>query len=271
MKHLCVCVAVLAMGTMLIVHVGCNVEIDAGDERKSTLRINMSKEQQLEEDLRDPEFLPAMREQLAKTKQKRSELTKMVGDFYVESEVTRRHIERITKASEEITQRAGKLRAIIERDNLMPEDKTQVITIGTQNFTGEDIYRMLEKYGVDLERAKSAITRAESLSKTYQTAVESIRSHLSGIEDAIAKTEETILNLEVYTKILAVNDTLKGILEISVTELDEILNTGAILSQVQTALDRTEIQLKTTGEDNKMRELNRELGNLALSLSDDGL
>ena len=94
---------------------------------------------------------------------------------------------------------------------------------------------------------------------------------MSGIEDAIAKTEETILNLEVYTKILAVNDTLKGILEISVTELDEILNTGAILSQVQTALDRTEIQLKTTGEDNKMRELNRELGNLSLSLFEEGL
>jgi len=270
MKRLCMCIAALAMGVLIVVPVGCNIEFDAGDERKSTVRINLSKEQQVQAILEDPAVLPSMREQLAEARKKRADLTAQANEFYVESELTFRRVKRIEDEKEANAVRRKKLEDIVEQAELTLGDKTNSVQIGTKTFTGEDVARALDKYKDQERQANGAIERGNKLAEAYKTAVEKIKSSLSQVDDKIAKSEAAVANYELAQKLLAINK-IVDVIGWSELEMDTLLDTESILSTMQTEIDRADVQNEIKEQERKTAELNRELDSLSFSSSSDDL
>ena len=153
-----------------------------------------------------------------------------------------------------------------------PEDKVKTIQIGSRTLTGDTVYRALENYKKQEEKANSGIERTRKLSNASKTAEETIRSHLSGIDDGIVKMEEMIADFEVHQKILAIQGTLKDVIgDLSAFEVDALLNTDSILAEMQTESDKLEVLRNKMERERELIDLDRELSKIPLPNIDDDL
>lgn len=249
---------------------GCNGEIVIDDGRKTKVSINMSKEQQVQNMLENPDVLPDMRKQLAEIRKKRADLTTQANDFYVESEVAFRRVKRIENEKEANAVRRKKLEDIAKKANLTLGDKTNSVQVGTKTFTGEDVSRALDKYKDQERQANDAIERGNKLAEAYKAAVEKIRSNLSQVDDKIAKSEAAVANYELAQKLLEINK-IVGAIGWSELEMDTLLDTSSMLTAMQTEIDKADIQNEIKEQERKIVELNRELDCISLSITDDDL
>ena len=267
MKRLCMCIAALAMGTLLAVHVGCD----------SITAVAKDKKNQVEKYLKDATVLERARVQLADAKKSRTNLKEIADKFNLDSEVALRQIKRLEEEKEKIVEAFKKLQDAAKNIELpkladaTAEDKAKTLQIGTKTFTGEEVYRVLKEYKSQVEKANDTVERERKRSDFLKDRAEKIRSQMSHVDNNIADMERTIADYEMYQELLAANKTIES-LGLSDDKMNELLNTGSILADLRKKIDETDIKLEMIDQTNRSGELKQELNRgSAFSITDDDL
>ena len=267
MKNLRMCVAALAMGTLLAVHVGC----------ENVSNAVKGKMEQLKDEFDKGTALLQMQGKLASAKESRADLKKMADDFYVDSEVALGRIKRLEEEKGKTVETFNKLQDVAKNAALpkftdaTPEDLAKTIQVGTKTFTGEEIYRNLRDYKTQVEKADDAVSRERTQSDFYKGRADKIRSAMSRIDDNITKMERDIADYEMYKKLYDANKKMEslGLLD---DKIDQLLNAGSDLAKFQDEIDRLAAQVKLGDEANRGGELDQELRRgPSFSITDDDL
>jgi hypothetical protein len=261
------CVAALAMGTLLVLHVGCD----------SIGAVAKDKKNQVEKYLKDKTVLERARVQLADAQKSRAELKKVADQFSIDSEVAIKQLKRLEDENGKTVEAFKKLQDAA-RDAELPkltdataEDKAKTIQIGTKSFTGEDVYRILREYKTQVEKANAAIERERKQSDFLKDRAEKIRAQMPRVDNNIAEMERKIADYEMYQKLLAANKTIES-LGLSDDKMNELLNTDSILAELRTEVDKADVTLEMKDRANSGAALKEELNRgSSFSISGDDL
>ena len=266
MKHLCMCVAVLAMGILLVFPVGCD----------SLSAVAKDKKNQVEKYLKDATVLERARVQLADAQKSRADLKKLADQFHVDAEVALRQIRRLEEEKEKTVEAFKRLQDAARNAELprladaTAEDKVKNIQIGTRIFTGAEVYRVLQEYRANVEKADAAIERERKQSDFLKDRAETIRIQMSRVDNNIVEMERKIADYEVYQRLLAANRTVES-LGLSDDKMNELLNTDSILAELRYRVDAADIELELQDQIGQGTDLRQELIRPSFSITDDDL
>ena len=266
MKHLCMCVAVLAMGVMIVLSTGCD----------SIGAVAKDKKNQVEKYLKDATVLERARVQLADAQKSRAELKKFADQFHVDSEVAIRQIKRFEEEKEKTVEAFKKLQDAARSAELpkladaTAEDKAKTIQIGAKTFTGAEVYRVLQEYRAAVEKADDAIGRERKQSDFLTDRAEKIRAQMSRVDSNIAEMERKIADYEMYQRLLAANKTIES-LGLSDDKMNELLNTDSILAELRQQVDEADVKLDMKDQEIRGADLRQELNRPSFSITDDDL
>ena len=266
MKRLCLCVGALAMGSLLVVSVGCD----------SIGAVAKDKKNQVEKHLKDQTVLPRARVQLADAQKSRAELKKIADQFHVDAEVALKQIKRLEEEKEKNVEAFKKLQDTARNAELPKlaeatvEDKAKTIQIGTKTFTGAEVYRVLQEYRTAVEKADDAIRRERQQSDFLKDRAEKIRTQMSHVDGNIAEMERKIADYEVYQKLLTANKTIED-LGLSDDKMQELLNTDNILAELRWKADEAGVVLDMKDQEIRGADLKQELNGPSLSITADDL
>jgi tetratricopeptide (TPR) repeat protein len=260
------CVVALAMGTLLVVHVGCD----------SISAVAKDKKNQVEQHLKDATVLPRARVQLADAQKSRAELKKIADQFHIDSEVALRQIRRLDEEKDKTVEAFTKLQDAARNAGLprladaTAEDKAKTIRIGTITLTGEDVYRELGKYRTQVETANAAIERERKQSDFLKDRADRIRAQMSRMDNNIAEMERQIADYEMYQRLLAANKTIES-LGLSDDKMNELLNTDNILAELRKKIDEADVQIEMMDQRDRSTDLRDALRGPSFSITDDDL
>ena len=267
MKHRCMCAATLAMGVLLVAHVGCD----------SIPAVAKDKKNQVEKYLKDKTVLERARVQLADAQKSRAELKKTADQFHIDAEVAIRQIKRLEEEKEKTIDAFKKLQDAARSAELPKladatvEDKAKTLQIGSKTFTGAEVYRVLGEYRTQVENANAAVEREQKQSDFLKDRAEKIRGQMSRVDNNIAEMERKIADYEMYQKLVAANKTIES-LGLSDDKMDELLNTDNILAELRKEVDRADVQLEMKDKENRGSDLKQELNRgTSFSITDDDL
>jgi hypothetical protein len=261
------CIAVLVVGTSLVVYVGCD----------SVTAVAKDKKIQVEKYLKDATVLERARVQLADAQNSRGELKKMVDQFSVDSEVALKQVKRLEEEKDKTVEAFKKLQDAAKSAELpklvdaTAEDKAKTVKVGTKTFTGEEVYRTLKEYKAQADKATASVEREQKQSDFLKDRAEKIRSRMDRVDENIAEMERKIADYEMYQKLLTANKTIES-LGLSDDKMNELLNTGSILAELQTKVDTADVQLDIKDKESKSADLKREINrSSSSSITDDDL
>ena len=266
MKHLCMCVAALAMGTLLVVLVGCD----------SISAVAKDKKNQVEQHLKDATVLPRARVQLAEARESRAELKRIADQFHIDSEVALRQVRRLEEEKDKTVEAFTKLQdaarnvGLPRRADATPEDRAKTIRIGTISLTGDEVYRELERYRTQAETANASIERERKQSDFLKDRADRIRTQMSRVDNNIAEMERKIADYETYQRLLAANKTIES-LGLSEDTMDEILSTDNILAELRKKVDEADVQMEMIDQRERSADFREELRGPSFSITDDDL
>jgi len=266
MKRLCMCVAALAMGVLIVVPIGCD----------SISAVAKDKKNQVEKHLKDQTVLPRARVQLAEAQKSRAELKKIADQFHVDSEVALRQIRRLEEEKDKTVEAFKKLQDAARSAELprladaTAEDKAKTIQIGARAFTGAEVYRVLQEYRTDVEKADATIERERKQSDFLKDRAEKIRAQMSRVDSNIAEMERKIADYEMYQRLLAANKTIED-LGLSDDKMDELLNTDSILAELRKKADEADVMLDMKDQESRGADLRQELIRPSFSITGDDL
>ena len=277
MKHLCMCIAALAMGTLFVVHVGCD---QANRTGKAALEaghaVASDQLRQLEIQLNDASTLSRAKVQLANAQNSRAELKKIADQFHIDSEVALRQIRRLEDEKDKIVDDFTKLQDAARNAGLprladaTPEDKAKSIRIGTLTLTGDEVYRNLARYRTQVENANTAIERERKQSDFLKDRAEKIRSQMSRVDANIADMERQIADYEMYQRLLAANQKIES-LGLSDGKMNELLNTDSNLAELRRKVDAWEVEIDMIDNRARDREVDDGLRRPSFSITEDDL
>ena len=139
---------------------------------------------------------------LAEAKNKRAEAKKQANDIHVRNETLLSEISDIEKAKEKARDNFKTLNEIAKKAGLPKEsaaeaeDRTKTIRVGVSIFTGEEIYRQLEKYKIQMDDAEALITTIGEESKFFKGLVEKSRLRISTMDREITELDREIRKAE---------------------------------------------------------------------------
>jgi len=260
------CVATLAIGTLLVVLVGCD----------SISAVAKDKKNQVEQHLKDATVLPRARVQLADAQKSRAELKKIADQFHIDSEVALRQVKRLEEEKDKTVAAFTKLQDAARTAGLpiladaTAEDKAKTIRIGTITLNGDEVYRELGKYRTQVETAGASIERERKQADFLKDRADRIRAQMSRVDNNIAEMERKIADYEMYQKLLAANKTIES-LGLSDDKMDEILNTDSILAELQKKVDEVDVQIEMIDQRDRSTDLRDALRGPSFSITDDDL
>ena len=205
MKYLYRCVAALTLGTLSISFIGCDSATDAAKGVAA----------QLQEEFEKGTVLLRAKGQLADAQKGRAELKKIADQFHVDSGVALRQITRLEETKNGTVEAFTKLQEAARSAELpkladaTPEDKAKTIQIGTRTLTGADVYRILQEYRTEVEKAAAAIERERKQSAFLKERAEKIREQISRADANIAEMERKIADYEMYQRLLKAKQTIE--------------------------------------------------------------
>ena len=267
MKRLCMFATVLTMCAFLVVCVGCD----------SVSAVAKDKKNQVEKYLKDATVLQRARVQLADAQKSRVKLKEIADKFNVDSEVASRQIKRLeeergkTIEAFKKVQDAAKKAELPKLSDATSEDKAKSIQIGTKAYTGADVYRILGEYKAEVEKASSAVEREQKRSDFLKDRAEKIRSQMTRVDNNIAEMERKIADYEMYQELLAANKTMDA-LGLSDDKMDELLNTGSMMAELQKKVDESDVILDLKDQENRSADLKQEINRgSSFSITDEDL
>jgi len=267
MKNLCICAAVLIVGILLVVQVGCDSASVVVKDQKN----------QVEKYLKDATVLPRARNQLADAQKSRVKLKEIADKFHLDSEVALKQIKRLEEEKANTVEAFTKLQDAAKNAELpklidaTAEDKAKTVQIGTKTFTGEEVYRVLKDYKTDLEKANSTIEREQKRADFLKDRADKIRSQMSRVDDNIVEMERQIDDYVMYQELLAANKTIES-LGLSDDKMKELLNSDSIMSELRKEIDKLEVGIDMTDQRNRDDDLKDALsGGSSFSITGDDL
>ena len=267
MKRLCMFATFLTMCAFLVVCVGCD----------SVSAVAKDKKNQVEKYLKDATVLQRARVQLADAQKSRVKLKEIADKFNVDSEVASRQIKRLeeergkTIEAFKKVQDAAKKAELPKLSDATSEDKAKSIQIGTKAYTGADVYRILGEYKAEVEKASSAVEREQKRSDFLKDRAEKIRSQMTRVDNNIAEMERKIADYEMYQELLAANKTMDA-LGLSDDKMDELLNTGSMMAELQKKVDESDVILDLKDQENRSTDLKQEINRgSSFSITDEDL
>jgi len=263
-----------ASGLTLLVALGFSMAlVGCGD----VTAVVKDKKNQLEKQFKDATVLERARAQLADAKKSRLKLKGIADQFSVDSEVSLKQVKRLENEKEKTSDAFKKLQDTARQAGLpkfsdaTEEDLTKTLQIGTKNFTGADIYRVLREYKAQLDQADAAIEREHIKPKFLKDRAEKIRTQLIRVDSNIADMERKIADLEMYQELFAANKTIDS-LGLSDDKMTELLNTESVLTELRKKIDASEVREEQRDREEQATGLKRELtGGSSFSVTDDDL
>ena len=231
----------------------------------------------LERYVNSDNVLSNMEKDLVAARKARADLEEMAGKFRVESEVALIQVKRLEEEKEKIIGDFRNADGIARNAGLpkyaeaTPEDLEKLITIGTRNYTGEQLYRLLREDKIKLERADAAITRERMRSDFYKDRAEKIRVRMPRIDDQIVELQHDIDDYKMLREFLKVNGTLKT-LGLSEDRMTELLDTGSSISAGRKEIDRMRVEIELDDSRNEGEGLREAIrGGSSYSVTGDDL
>ena len=237
MKRLCLCVAVLAMGIILVLPVGCKDVKDA----------TVGMKERLTQQFRDATVSERMEGRLVQAKARRDGLKETSGKIFVETEVVKGTIRRLNEGKEQTIKSFGNLREYAKKLELpepadaSPEDLAKTILIGTKNYTGKEIYDTLHEFRTQVEQANTDIERENKLLKFYERQATIVDSQMTPINNNIAEMER---ELKEYKAQMEIYERTKSIAHLMDNEVAALLNLDGDLEELRRENDRKAAELE---------------------------
>jgi len=231
---------------------------------------------QLENDFKKGTVLLRAKGQLADAQKSRANLKSIADQFHIDSAVALRQIARLEEEREKTVEAFTRLQDAARNAELprfadaTAEDRAKTIQVGTRAFTGEEVYRVLREYKLQIENANAAIERERKQSDFLKDRAEKIRSQMPRIDNNIAEMERKIADYEMYQRLLEANKTLADI-GLSDDKLNELLNTDSILAELRKEVDASDIQIEMIDQMHQDASLREELIRPSFSITDDDL
>ena len=236
------CVAVLVMGVLLVVYIGCQDVKDAAVGMK----------ERLAQQFRDATIAERMEGRIAQAKARRDALKKDADNIFVESEVVKGKIGRLNEGKERTIKSFNDLREYAKTLELpepaaaTPEDMAKTILIGTRTYTGRELYDALREFRTQVEQANKDIEREEKLLTFYDRLAEKVHAQMLPVNNNIAEMER---ELREYKAQVIIYERTKSLAHLMDDEVAALLNMDGDLEKLREENDRkaAEIELLLSG------------------------
>jgi len=234
------CVAVLAMGTLLVAPVGCDIgRAVVADQLR-----------QVDKVLRDATVLARARDQLASAQNKQREIADKATGYRVEANTLGRRIERLERARAESRKAFETVQGSVKQAGLpklaeaTDEDKMRRILVAGSTMSGHEAYRLLEKFKQEVIDTTTAIDEAkDDIAAVLEMANEADQLHRA-ITREISETQMDIRKLERLQDRRANVESIDK-LRLTQEEISTALNMGNVRKELQDEIDKTKGWLDT--------------------------